>query len=131
MLDLQNGLKMRNIYDFQFESYNDFTLKLIGSFDFAYYHNVEITFYGVSFVMCPTKFMDANIRLASSEEYDWFLKNNRINYMEDDDILFCFTIRESAKYFILAEKFDYIFEEVLYYKKDNLEKGQRIAEWVK
>jgi hypothetical protein len=132
MNELQEKIKIRNICEFEILSYKDFELKIIGSFDFAYYHNVEINFHGVSFILCSTKFRRAKIRFATGEERDLLLNEHIINYMEDDEILICFELNDGGdKYYILAEGFDYVFEEVLYYKKENLEEGQRIAEWVK
>ncbi|MDP4146396.1 MAG: hypothetical protein Q8936_18255 [Bacillota bacterium] len=132
MTELQKGLKMHNISEYQILSYNNFELKIAGSFDFAYYHNVEITFRGVTFIMCLTKISRAKIRMATNEERYLFLKEHNSDYMEDDEILVCFDIDNGGdKQYILAESFDFVFEDVFYYKRDKLEEGQRIADWVK
>jgi hypothetical protein len=131
LLELQSGIKRKNICDFEFLSYSNFELKIAGSFDFAYYHNVEIIFHGVSFVMCSTKFHDATIRLATEDERSCLIENYKIDYMEEDEIVFCFEREKSENYFIVAEGFSYNFDIVLYYKKENLVEGQRLADWVK
>ncbi|WP_252236233.1 hypothetical protein [Clostridium sp. CH2] len=115
MTELQKVIKMKNIDEFEFWDYKDFTLKVVASFDFAYYHNIEITFYKVSFISCSTKFLSAKIRFGTDEEREWLLKNHKINYIKDEDILFCFnTNYDSDKYYIFAKGFEFNTEDVLY-----------------
>ncbi|MEC0267015.1 hypothetical protein [Paenibacillus anseongense] len=46
---------------------------LAGSFDFSYYHEIEIHFHEVSFISCPMDlFMIDTIRLATIEESKTF-----------------------------------------------------------
>lgn len=138
--DLQNELDANNISDFQLYSFDNFTLKIVGSFDFAYYHNVEITFYGVSYVSCATDFSNATIRLATDQDRKDLLltRTRRFNYTPPvykgpenyigekiDNIIICIPISENldkencVKYFIVARDFDYKFEDVLYYDKED------------
>lgn len=136
LIELQRLLKANNIWFFQFYSYRDLELKIIGSFDFAYYHNVEITFHEVSFISSATDFSHAKLRYATDNEKEELFNGHSIP-CEENDFVFCFTLHEELygnscdKYFIVAEGLDFIFEDVFYYKRDNLQKGQRIAEWVK
>lgn len=120
MIELQNVIKMKNIDEFEFWSYKESTLKVVASIDFAYYHNIEITFYDVSFISSATKFLSAKIRLATNEERETLLQKNLIDYINDSDILFCFTARrDTDKYYIIAKKFDFNTKDVLY-KNSNL-----------
>lgn len=138
MQELQNKLTANNISTFQFLSYENYTLKIIGGFDFAYYHEVELTFYGVSFISCGTYFPSATIRLATDEDQkDLLLIRTRgysrptykgpDNYIGEniDNIIICipisedFDIEKCVKFFIVARDFDYKFEDVLYHKKED------------
>lgn len=117
MEELQKILLTKKIIDFEFLEYKDFTLKVAASFDFSYYHNVEIIFYGVSYIACATKLINTEIRFGTKEEREQLLKSKRISYMEDDEILFCFSIfNDLDKHYILAEGFDYEVKDVRYKK---------------
>ncbi|WP_252236232.1 hypothetical protein [Clostridium sp. CH2] len=117
MTELQRIIELKKITNFKFSYYKDFILKVVGSLDSDYYHNIDITFYGVSFLSCPTQMIDVKIRLGTNKEYEWLLQNHKISYLEDEDILFCFTTKDdSDKYFIFGENFNFIVQDVEYEK---------------
>lgn len=68
--EIQRNIDEMNIGDFYVISTdNAGNVVVAGSFDFSYYHNIEINFHKVSFVSCPISlFKIDTIRLASEEE---------------------------------------------------------------
>jgi hypothetical protein len=134
LLKLQKSLEEKNILDFRFlKLTEDSTLSIIGSFDFGYYHDVENIFYGVTYISCPTYFIDAIFRLATEAER-YSIKEKLFDGW--DDFIICIAIDENLpgsnlKHYIVAKEVRYIFEKVYYYKRGNLKEGERIAEWVK
>lgn len=114
MASLKENLKNRNINNFKVLSYEQFTLKVIAYNDFNNNHksNVEMVFEGVSFVECPVKFKDAEIRFGTNDERELILNNHKLSYTEDEESLFCFfTKNDSRKYYIFAEEFDFVVKE--------------------
>lgn len=131
---LDEEIDKTNIYFFSIEEMNSNNLKIVGSFDFSYYHEIEIIFQEVKFVSLPGgTFNVSKFRSASEEEKrelidrklfgdDWLNLANHVIIMEDDD--------ENAKYHIVFEHMNYKFEKVYYFMKDNLKEGERIADRV-
>ncbi len=137
---LQSELDANNISEFRIFEYNvqeytfgqfdvkaphRFYLKIVGSFDFGYYHEVEITFFDVRYISCPTFFRGGRFRFATADEVHLIDENSNNSFFFDpEDKVICITIDESlygnnaAKYFIIAENFDYVFEDVLYYPRE-------------
>ncbi|PZT53825.1 hypothetical protein [Paenibacillus silvae] len=106
-------------------------LVLAGSFDFTYYHNVEITFTGVEFILCPgATFCMDHIRLATEEE---IVQLHPLMYgYERNGIVFCLENEfEHQRFYIVAKQMTYHFGMVYYYDRANLQAGERIADFVK
>lgn len=136
---LQEELAANNISTFRWLSYENYTLKIAGSDDFAYYHEVEITFHALDFVSCATYFSGATLRLATEQDRKelLLLRTRKFgctptytgpeNYIGEkiENIIICILIDEDLhpedckKYFIVARDFEYNFETVLYYDKKN------------
>lgn len=121
-----------NVYDFEILNFSkDGTLTIVGSFDFAYYHLVEIYFKEVTYISCPTSFNFATFRLATEDERSYVKKTVG---MEGNII--CIVLHEDipkwcVKHFVIAKEIQYKFGPVFYYKRENLQEGERIADWIK
>ncbi len=132
--DLQNELDRRNLGDFRFLKFTEEgILIIIGSDDFGYYHEVEITFSGVTYISCPTSFEFARFRLATKLEEEE-LKPKLFDGL--NDIKICIVLDEEIdkspiKHFIVAKEMKYEFSTTFYYKRENLKEGEKIADWVK
>ncbi|MGQ8872676.1 hypothetical protein [Paenibacillus sp. TSA_86.1] len=105
-------------------------LVLAGSFDFSYYHNVEITFTEVEFLLCPGTIFNVELfRLATEEE---IAQLNSVMYgYERNGTVFCLENEfEQQRFYIVAKQMTYHFGTVYYYNRPNLQPGERIAEFV-
>lgn len=105
-------------------------LVLAGSFDFSYYHNVEITFTEVEFILCPGSVFTVELfRLANEEEI--IQLHSIMHGCERNGIVFCLENEfEQQRFYIVAEQMTYHFGMVYYYERPNLQPGERIAEFV-
>ncbi|NRT86748.1 hypothetical protein [Clostridium beijerinckii] len=107
MIDLQKNIRKKNIEEFEFWDFKDGELGIVGSFDFEY-HDIEIVFHEVSFILAETRFVGSEIRMGTEEERELLIKNHKVNDINDEDILFCFTARrDTDRYYILAKNFDF------------------------
>lgn len=129
--DFQERLDRTNISDFNIISKNENDLILAGSFDFAYYHDVEIIFSDVEFIFCPGHIFSINkFRLATREEITELGKI--MNGCESYGIVTCLEdTLSNEKYYIVAQQIKCNWGIVLYYNRENLKPGERIADWVK
>ncbi|WP_374019272.1 hypothetical protein ABU162_06015 [Paenibacillus thiaminolyticus] len=131
LTQLNKELSKTNITDFYIYDYATRPkLVLAGSFDFSYYHDIEITFYEVSFVSCPgVIFTIEQFRLATEEEVR---KLNEITYGYNDTPTICLEdVTFNTRFYISAGEVDYAWQKVYYYKRDSLKNNERIADWVK
>ncbi|MGR6761181.1 hypothetical protein ACU1JV_04905 [Paenibacillus sp. T2-29] len=121
----QNNIDHYYIYDYTSRP----KLVLAGSFDFSYYHNIEITFYKVSFLSCPGGvFSIEYFRLANDKELE-MLKTVSYGFIEGPVI--CMEDQTfGTRFFIAAESLDYELKTVYYYKCENLQPHESVAEWV-
>jgi hypothetical protein len=130
---LQQELKEGNIEHFYITEpiqHQSQQLVLAGSFDFSYYHNVEITFSEVEFILCPaTIFIVERFRLATEEE---IVQLNSMMYgFERNGTVFCLENEfEEQRFYIVAKQMTYQFGMIYYYDRPNLQPGERIAEFV-
>lgn len=126
-----NELSKTNIGDFYIYDYSMRpSLLFVGSFDFCYYHNVEIVFNEVSFVACPGGIFQADhIRLATKDELE---RIYAFSYGYNDTPTICLVDTTfKTKFFISAGEVKYSFQNVYYYKRESLAENERIADWVK
>ncbi|KAA0541674.1 hypothetical protein FZW96_21600 [Bacillus sp. BGMRC 2118] len=129
--EIQNLINSMNINDFYIYNYEfNGDLTIAGSFDFSYYHDLEIHLNEVSFITCPGSIFNMDtIRLATEDESKRIFEishgyNEGFNIcLEDSD----FNIR----FYISAMSFDYSIQKVYYYKRDNLKANEKVADWVK
>ncbi|MED4727579.1 hypothetical protein P9597_05375 [Aneurinibacillus migulanus] len=110
--DLQERLDKTNISDWYLDEYKGESLRMIGSFDLSYYHEVEVNFNGVSFISCPIYLSYPKFRLASVKEKE-MLKNKGIDFtyavcLDEEDY--------NATYFVCASELNFTFALTKYYR---------------
>lgn len=126
----QDELDKTNIQDFEIRLFDNHNLLLIGSFDFSYYHEVEILFYNTSFVFCHTNIITKLIRLANEEEIKYFSKNV---YLSENNHLIALDDKfQRGSNYIVAQSMDYKFDLVKYFDVNGkLVNRNMISEWAK
>jgi hypothetical protein len=88
---------------------------IIGSFDLCYYHDIELVFSEVPFIRCPTTFFHPRF-----EDARWASGGRRFLIHADD-----------GGFEIIAESLDASIYKVFHYDRgDQLQPGERIADWV-
>ncbi|MGF7142438.1 hypothetical protein HNQ56_000856 [Anaerotaenia torta] len=134
MSDLQSKVENMNLNDFGIINYNGGGMLLLaGSFDFSYYHEIEVIFGGVSFICCPaSNFSIDKIRIANEKEavnlnkmYD--IDNSGYIVAIDDELA-------NTAYYIVCEEITYNIQTVKYY--DELgqrikDRDKKISQWAK
>ena len=128
--DLQANDTFSGINDLYIYNCDPGKLVIAGSFDFSYYHNIEIKFTDVSFISCPGGGFHADvIRLANETEK---AEIRKYSYGHCDGHIFCFEEKEPpAKFYVVADDIDFQVKTVYYYKRENLKENETIADWVK
>jgi hypothetical protein len=125
---LQNELCKTNIDRFAIINSNRDSLTLAGSFDFCYYHEIEIEFLDVEFIFCPGGIFSVNcIRVASETEINELSKS--LNGYSKRGFVVCLENRFKEKFYIISQQVNYRWGMVYYYLRENLQDGERIAEW--
>lgn len=128
---IQRVIDNRNINDFYIMDYGrEETLTLAGSFDFSYYHDIEIKFKNVSFIACPgSVFIVNRFRLATEEE-DAMIQKISHGYHEGVTICLEDTVFDH-QFFLVVSDIEYVVQTVFYYKRENLQPNEKVADWVK
>ncbi len=106
-------------------------LVVAGSRDYSYYHNVELTFHDVRFLMLPVQaFRGERLRLASAEEQ---AKLHEVMYGHEREArVFCLeSLWEKQCYYVVARQLSYNLDTVFYYDRKPLQAGERLAEFLK
>ncbi len=122
-----------NTVDFRIQSYDSVNLMLTGSFDFCYYHEVELIFHEVSYISLPTDFSYPKFRKATSAEVS---EIGKLIAVDTEETVFCIEAETSYSldklpFFVVAEKVTLNEGLVFYYERENLKEGERIAPWIK
>ena len=121
-----------DISDFVVSEFDGKRITVFGSFDFCYYHNIEIYFTDVYFYSGDFEWNrnDSLKALEIKDEYvDEKQYTTRLKFVFNTD---------NGKYHynnkkieIWASEIEFNTDTVLYHKPEKLLKGQRIAEWLK
>jgi hypothetical protein len=130
-----NALEQLNsivCWDYRIQSFDGYRLVLVGGTDLCYYHLVEAEFEEVDFISCPSSFSHARFRQATRAERS---RVSRLVGIEDGATLFAIEAEscgslEPQVFFILAQSIKVTEGTVYYYQRDDLQPGERIAEWV-
>ncbi len=120
-----------NLWDWRLDRFEGDKLHILGSRDFYYYHNLEIVFHDVDFLSCPTTFFHAQFRCATDEERAQFS-----GHRDWEGTMFCISTdhgqdEPSPKFYVCAGRVECVVGTVFYYERENLQPGERMAEWVK
>jgi len=129
---LNELVKTTNTVDFRIQSYDAVNLILTGSFDFCYYHEVEVTFHEVSYISLPADFSYPTLRKAAHEEIVRIAKFITVN---SEETVFCIEAETSSSleklpFYVVAEGISLKEGIVFYYEREDLKEGERIAPWV-
>jgi hypothetical protein len=121
-----------NTTDFRVQSYDSVNLLITGSFDFCYYHEVEVEFKEVSYISLPSNFNCPRFHIASAHEIESIRK---LIALESEDIVYCIEAETSCSitklpFYIVAKGATVREGLVFYYERENLKEGERIAAWV-
>jgi hypothetical protein len=122
---------MKGMYHFYLVQSNMNTITFAGSFDLCYYHNVEVTFHGVTYMQCHLDYgAPIIIRYPSKQEIVQLGYQPEI--LSDEGLsIFCIFDEDNYLSFIIAENISFDYSTVFYYLRENLQDGERIADWVK
>lgn len=107
-------------------------IRVACSRDFTYGHFLELIFKDV-FYLClnmewKTDTSKTVLRILNNNKSYELNKKFRI---EQGNLLFEISTEDlSEPFYVAAKDFEYNEDRVLYYKKDNLEENERIADWV-
>ncbi|QDU50362.1 hypothetical protein [Gimesia panareensis] len=115
------------------ESYSRGELLITGSFDFAYYHEVEVEFREVTYLSLPVLFWNPHFRLPLDDEIEAVRKFIAVG---DRHMVFCIEAESDAgfekiPFYVVAESVVLREGTVYYYEREHLEENERIADWVK
>lgn len=125
--DFQKELEKTNIDDFYIIELDYNNLTIAGTFDSCYYHEVELIFMQVEFLCCPKHFTASNFRIATKEEK---IELERFSNQIGSGLTFCIEDKHSGdKHFIVAHGFKANWGTVFYYKRENLQPDEKIADW--
>ena len=106
---------------------------LVGSFDFCYYHDVEISFTEVSYISLPTEFHCPLFRAANLSQMQSIRQQI---FLEPQDVVYCIEAETSCSikqlpFYIVAHSINVRVGKVYDYWKENLNTGERLASWVR
>lgn len=136
--EFQNELSKTAIDDFYLINYDRNKIIFAGGFDYIYCHEVELNFMGVDFICCSNNFSANCFRLASDEEISYLKKMANRDFCFG--LTFCMQMITKAvnkeiisygeKNYITAHDLKVNWGNVYHYKRDNLQPGEKIADWV-
>lgn len=104
-------------------------LTLYGSFDFSYYHNLEIIFSEPSYISVPIVLHTEDLKVRMGNEDEQNIIKNQCDTIDNDDKLFVFE-NNVNKYYLFAKDIKINKGLVYYYKRNELKPGERIADWL-
>lgn len=130
---LQKEIQTNNIFEFRISKLKeDGTVIIVGCFDLSYHHSIEIIIKETTYISCPITFSNARFRLATEAEKE-HLKTNLVS--EWNDLIICIILDEDTdeptKHFIFGEEIQYTIGNVYHYRRENLQDGERLADWIK
>ncbi|WP_196295012.1 hypothetical protein [Hymenobacter ruricola] len=120
-------------FDFCVGSSNGNDLVITGSTDFCYYHELEITFHNVFFASVYFQNWKSDTRLPVfiiPEQAEAYQMNFQLEIEQGFD-LFIFRVEDSkTDVIIAAASISYNTDTVLYYYREDLQPGMRLASTV-
>ncbi len=119
-------------FDFSLKYYSASKLIIVGGTSLEYYHEIEIIFSDLFFISCGTEWKTETSEevlyiLEGQEAYDFNVKNN----IQQGYTIFEFQTDDfDANFQVAAKSIEYKLGKVYYYKKEDLEDGERLADWI-
>lgn len=130
--EVDNFIRKQNWLDFQVSQYDGYNLKVDGSTDFSYYHNLEIFFHDVFFVSVFFNGWKSDTQQSVFEIPVNEVELNQQYEIEQDYQLFIFRTEDYTNDVIIAANtISFNTDTVYYYNRENLLPGERIASFVK
>jgi hypothetical protein len=132
-MDALKQLNSIACWDYRIQSFDGSRLVIVGGTDLCYAHFVEAEFEDVCFISCPTEFTHAKFRRGTRAEARGIA---RLVAIDAGDKLFAIDAESSGSlepqvYFIVAQRLRVSEGTVYHYERENLQPGERIADWVK
>jgi len=126
-------IKTRNSFDFILNEKGADKLILTGSFDFSYYHDIELIFHGVSYHSLADNFYAPNFRKATNLEVSELKKTTAIATKQTAYCIQAETHDHLQKqcFYIVADSVTINEGRVYYYHRKNLKPEESIASWAK
>lgn len=129
---LGKALELSNYFEFSIHSFVDNRLVLIGGFDLAYTHEIEIVLHEPLYVSLPVEFSHPKFEVATNEER---ARIDEMVALEEDTVIkvLAETSRvggESIPHYIAGERLSFQFGSVYHYERENLKEGERIDDIV-
>lgn len=110
-------------------AFNTFVLAL--SVDLDYYHTIEVTFHQVLFSKIKHTFkVDVSKGLFQPVSESELASLHRQNLVEVGYQLYQLIDEDNNLFYVVADSFTVSFDTVYHYINDELEAGERIANWV-
>ena len=115
--DLNTFLSENDWFDFSFSTFKEKEIKIIGSKDFSYYHQVEVSFLGVQFYSGTFEWGTSPkwrkpLELVSDDAAQIIIDENDIS---EPCLIFMFNSDSENKILIAAKNIDIIYKDVIYY----------------
>lgn len=114
---LNQGIFESAVLDFSVQSYSGGELVIVGSFDLAYYQDLQIEFSRVSFFSCPMRFSDASFRCLDRSEWSPALIESCAHAITDEDTVFAVELSrfyDVQTHYIVAGSCSYRFSKQYY-----------------
>ncbi len=115
--ELNQGIFETAVLDFSVQSFSGGELVIVGSFDLAYYQDLQIEFSRVGFFSCPTRFSDASFRCLDRSEWSPAILESCAHSVNDDDTIFAVELSrfyDVQTYYIVAGAVRYQFAKMHY-----------------
>ena len=120
-IELVNKLvAAENITDFQLFDFDGSRMRICGSFDLCYYHDIEVVFIDPVFTSLAMYFSEPTFRMANKEEIA-----ELAHVPDKDESVFCVEA-DGRKYFVIAADIQAEKCKVYHYQRENLGKDERI-----
>lgn len=125
-------ISKESFFDIEVLKMTGVDLIIAGSKDFSYSHSLEIVFKDVFHIYINSKWsLDTAIPFIRILEGNDAYEYNGKYGIEQGNILFSLSVEDIGTTFCIAAKgIDFNQDIVLYYSKENLEEGERLADWV-
>ncbi|MDF1666113.1 MAG: hypothetical protein P1V97_30425 [Planctomycetota bacterium] len=129
---LEKVAQRLNVDEFKIKKFDSVRLTICGSFDFCYYHQIEIHFDEVSYIDLPCIFWAPSFREASKSEIAVFQRSKGHHFEAPEVLLIMDAESPTAsegrlQYYIVCESAHFIEGMVYYYERENLVEGERIS----